>query len=521
MNRPRNLILAVMFVILGAAFSAADIYIAPSAAGSANGASCSNAYAYTFFNTAGNWGSGASQIGAGTTVHLCSGTYSLTGGNNNGLSFQGGGTSGNPVTLIADQGAVTLTAASWGNGSGPSIGVINTNGNSYLTINGDNQLTLQASANGTGLANQTDWGNGVVAYGGSGVTIENLTVSNIYVHTCTEPVSNCTDEGGQDTGGISAYGNEILVQGTTVHDAKLCISGNYPASITYVNEQYLNNTTYNCDHGFELGAGSTGSTITGMVVAGNNISAFQNWDDNANNNHHDGIHEFAYNSGDSVTGLQVYNNYIHGDFGNNFNAGIYVESTTQTTGAYYFNNLIVDQSSVEHLGCGLICLENNGASIYNNTITQPGVSGNTAINNYGTGVYVENNIIDTAFEAIAFSSGGTYARVDYNDYYNIGGSGWNQNGSFSGWQSSCNCDSHSSTANPNLSANYVPTSNSTALIQKAANLTGLSIAALDLDKVGMIRPPQPTSWSIGAFQYNSSTAPAPPNPPTGLAAVVH
>ena len=112
-NRPRNLILAVMFVILGAAFSAADIYIAPSAAGSANGASCSNAYAYTFFNTAGNWGSGASQIGAGTTVHLCSGTYSLTGGNNNGLSFQGGGTSGNPVTLIADQGAVTLTAASW------------------------------------------------------------------------------------------------------------------------------------------------------------------------------------------------------------------------------------------------------------------------------------------------------------------------------------------------------------------------------------------------------------------------
>src|SRR5208337_479058 len=51
--------------------SAKDIYIAQTAQGSANGTSAANAYAVTWFNTAGNWGSGSSQINPGDTVHLC------------------------------------------------------------------------------------------------------------------------------------------------------------------------------------------------------------------------------------------------------------------------------------------------------------------------------------------------------------------------------------------------------------------------------------------------------------------
>ena len=53
---------------------AKDFYIAQNAAGSNNGTSCANAFAYRFFNNAANWGSGATQIGPGTTVHLC-GTF--------------------------------------------------------------------------------------------------------------------------------------------------------------------------------------------------------------------------------------------------------------------------------------------------------------------------------------------------------------------------------------------------------------------------------------------------------------
>lgn len=39
-------------------FAATDVYVAQASAGSNNGTSCGNAYAYTFFNTAGNWGGG-------------------------------------------------------------------------------------------------------------------------------------------------------------------------------------------------------------------------------------------------------------------------------------------------------------------------------------------------------------------------------------------------------------------------------------------------------------------------------
>src|SRR5437867_2711294 len=67
--------------------SGANIYIAQVATGLDDGSSCANAHAVTFFNTAGNWGVGASQIGAGTTVHLC-GTITTQ------LIAQGNGASG-------------------------------------------------------------------------------------------------------------------------------------------------------------------------------------------------------------------------------------------------------------------------------------------------------------------------------------------------------------------------------------------------------------------------------------------
>src|SRR5271157_1591702 len=79
------------------AASAGNIYVAQSASGSANGSTCANAYAYTFFNNGGNWGSGSSQIGPGTTVHLC-GTITGSAGATI-LTFLGNGSNGNPITL--------------------------------------------------------------------------------------------------------------------------------------------------------------------------------------------------------------------------------------------------------------------------------------------------------------------------------------------------------------------------------------------------------------------------------------
>ena len=52
-------------------------------------------------------------------------------------------------------------------------------------------------------------------------------------------------------------------------------------------------------------------------------------DDNpiVNYNHHDGIHVWSYDSGDSITGALVYSNYIHGDFGASWNSALFVEAT--------------------------------------------------------------------------------------------------------------------------------------------------------------------------------------------------
>jgi hypothetical protein len=76
-----------------------DIYMAQSATGGANGADCNDAYDYDFFNAARNWGSGANEIGPGTTVHLC-GTFTASSPNTTALTFRGSGASSSPITVL-------------------------------------------------------------------------------------------------------------------------------------------------------------------------------------------------------------------------------------------------------------------------------------------------------------------------------------------------------------------------------------------------------------------------------------
>ena len=91
-----------------------DVYLAQASAGGNTGANCANALAgVTYFNTVGNWTSGTpsgTQIGPATTVHIC-GTW--TGAANGTLLVaQGSGSSGSPVTVLFESGAV-LTAPYW------------------------------------------------------------------------------------------------------------------------------------------------------------------------------------------------------------------------------------------------------------------------------------------------------------------------------------------------------------------------------------------------------------------------
>ncbi len=203
MNGPRKLLLAVMFVILAATFSAAsDIYIAQNATGGNTGADCADAHAASWFNSSSNWGSGSGKIGPGTTVHLC-GTFTAPAGSSGYLTFQGSGLSGNPITLLFESGAV-LTAPYW---SGPAVLI---GAHNYVTVDGGTNGIIQATANGTDLANQQDGGTGVDCGSVnmcSNVRVQNLTIADLYVHACPKSTSYtaCTDAGGGNTLGIRLW----------------------------------------------------------------------------------------------------------------------------------------------------------------------------------------------------------------------------------------------------------------------------------------------------------------------------
>ena len=161
----------------GGSGSGSQIYVSQSGAGASSGADCGDAKPVSFFNSSSDWGSGAGQIGPGVTVDLC-GTISTP------LSVQGSGTSSSPITVYWTSGS-TMSSADWS--GGPAI---DTNGNDYLTFNGGNNGTsIQATAEGSGLADQGVASQGIFALSCAGCTFENLTIANLYVHTSTSDTS--------------------------------------------------------------------------------------------------------------------------------------------------------------------------------------------------------------------------------------------------------------------------------------------------------------------------------------------
>ena len=415
-----RLTFATMFVVLTAAFSSAsDIYIAQNSAGGNTGADCADAHAVSWFNSSSNWGSKAGLIGPGTTVHLC-GTFTASAGASGYLSFQASGTSSSPITLLFESGAV-LTAPYWG-----GSGAIKASGLSYITIDGGSNGLIQATANGSpsgGYANQQD-GAAVYFYSVSSSEIKNLTISNIYVHT--DP----SDESGQNTFAVNwADGNGITIDNNTIHDGKWCIYNAYHAAGLTSNINVFGNTVYHCDHGAVIGDGDPGSTLLGTnAIYGNTIYDPSNWDDNANSNHHDGIHLWAVNGDGSVgNNVALYDNYVYGNWGTHMNSLIYIEGNWVSTGAY--NNILVVNSGCAG-GAGLLAIAGQGLGgskeyLYNNTVVGNSTQYCSLISIQGgvKNAVVKNNIAMTGSAAF-YSTDDITVTLDHNLYYNWGGSGW-------------------------------------------------------------------------------------------------
>lgn len=549
------LFVVALFPVVAQA-QATNVYVTPSGAAVGNcPAATSSAPNLTpaQFNSSSNWGSGAGQIGAGSTVLFC-GTLTASAGSGPVLTFQGSGTSGDPIVFNMDTGS-TIQAPYWGSEA------VNLNGQSYITFNGQNSGSILASLNGASGAScpggtcsyQGSGGNCISSTGGTNITIENVLCGPLYVHVCASGAeASCPDEGGGGTGGLWVRDTQnVVMSGNTCQGGWACMG--YTDTQNDSNVTFSGNNIYNSNIGIEVSVNS-GDTLTNLIVKGNLIHDGVNWTDTANNNHHDGMHLFSNGTTGGITGLQVYSNFIYGNWGNGINAFIFIEGGGATTSNYpgvlVANNILeydTPSSIPNQAGNGLISISGSNNAVVANNIC----NGDSCNNMYeDTNETFENNIVmNGELCQCHYSNNISAAAWDYNVYFGL--TAWDGSaGSFSAWKSTCasslglsSCDSHS-TSGSGLSllgivtlpvgspttTNYELTSASTAAIKQGQNLASLGISPLDSDYLGTARPSSGTCstpgssscWDIGAFAFGSTsgTVSSTVLPPSNLTATV-
>ena len=399
-----------------------QLFLSQNGGGSGSGADCADAKPVSFFNTAANWGSAAGKIGPGVTVDLC-GTISSP------LTVQGSGVSGSPVTVFWEPGA-TLSAPDW-----TGSGAINTNGNSYITLDGGNNGTsIQATADGTGMADQGVASKGISASRCNGCTFENLTIANLYVHTSTSDAS--VDQTSDNA--IKWSGSNVTVADNTVHDVGWALW--FSGGTGDTNEQIYGNNVYNIDHGIIIAPPAT--SIGNVFVFANHIHDLANWDCGGGC-HHDPIHCFGSENGVLYSGFYIYDNLFDGSWGSATSSATFIEGNFGSPGdtpcaasgssVWIFNNI---SKPSDQMGCcgqlgnaagGTGGMFNNMARGPSNTQNVGECMGYSASSN-GSTAFFENNIMDNCdflINGAASSSGrttGTYAAgtPDYDAYVNGG-----------------------------------------------------------------------------------------------------
>lgn len=517
---------AVLFIILVLGLfsemrtSVANVYVSQFGAGAQTGLDCTTAKPVTFFNNGANWGGGGAQIGPDTFVHLC-GTF--TGAFNTiMLTIQGGGTSGHPVTILFEPGAV-LTSPAWS-----QSGAINCQGHPFITIDGGggSQPFYGAPTNGGVIIdtdNGTNLGHHIDAFaisadaGCSDFTVKNLNIQQMYVRVALSPAIS-----GEEGAGISTFGSNTLITHNTLDHARTAIGWAYCNGASNFEASY-NAETF-VEHGVTVGSSNVPCNASGVNIHHNDIGGGAYlWDTATNDYHHDPIHVF--NSGGVIAAVQVHDNYIHGVWGQDqayFNATggthitafIFIEAIGDN--GLIYNNYINtsggnglnfgDNGTIEIKTAGTPGQNSRNVKIYSNTLTTDSPRGKCIELDAPGAVLIDT--ICNGWQYAVYTPGWTAPYTNRvmpnnNDYF--GASNWGDFDAFASWQAKVT-DAGSILGNPNLNSTTGAPGPGSAALGAGANLTSLGIPGLATD---FNNQPRPTlgPWTIGAIQGATSGNP--------------
>ena len=479
----RVVLAACLMLAWAAMCPAKDIYIAQNAAGRGDGADCANGFAYSFFNDAANWGSGAAQIGPGTTVHLCGPITTFNGSGYDYLTFRGSGASGQPITLKWEPNA-KLSLPTCGSGS-----CILFSGRSYLVLDGGSNGVVEETDNGSALGHQ-DRHTALYGRPCNHCEFKNLALRNIYVH------SLASDDIGAD--GLTASG-----PGVSMHDMSCShASGCFTISVSGADDsvEMYNLESDNTNHCMTVAANGAGYALLSARIHDNSCRDFANWDTTSNAFHHDGIHLYAL-GGASFHDVQVYDNFFGGDPG--VNATSFIYATGALSNSFFFNNVMLTLAD-KYFNNGVFCAGGEQIAIYNNLILGGTSASGLCLAASGTGIAVRNNLVGKCSGLISLAPGTTF--VDRGLDHNVYGPGQNwKSGStfyytFEQWKAASGEGSHSLTT-PDLKVDsYGRPQPGSPAINAGANLSYHAIVPLNADKLGDPRSAC-SAWDAGAYNH--------------------
>lgn len=487
---------------------AEELYIGQYSAGGDTGVNCANQKSVTWFNTAGNWGSGANKISAGDTVHLC-GTITTS------LQVQDSGSAGLPITILFEPGAKI---------SKPSCSdyCLSTNSRSYITIDGGTNGIIESTNMGTGLTQKPT--TGVLGTACNNCEIKNLTIRNMYVRTDNTDIYI----GGIPANGKIAYeslvgirmsGSNYRVHDNMIHDCGTGIQNFYANDETGV--EVYNNDISRVGHSYAL-AGGNGKKTQGIFKYYNNYTHdYANWDAvGCAVAHTSGIHVYGDYNGSKIYGageLWIYNNRMIGS-GVCMTGQIFTETgtdpwtdvPTSTAKLRVFNNFLTAGSG-ENDGVNILGASGGNVEIYNNTVIGGGTGFCVGAGVKSTSVKIKNNYFANCAQLIyayANTDISSNFELDYNVYatcsgYNCFWVGSVDVSNFAAYRTNPlihdNFDIHSY-ADLSGTGGVEPSTGRPAsgslVINSGVDLSGIGYNALNSDLGGA---PRGATWNIGAY----------------------